>query len=265
MKRGGTRGIVTRAIESPKWLIIGGAPRSGTTLFYNILKKNPYLALKNERNLFEQALRLGEKAAAEDYTRLLTPTQQRRVRYLGEKRPEYFEFPLERCFPSAEVSILHISRRPRDAVGSMLARTNRARHGEDDRWSPFFTAADALDAWLRAWQFAVEQAQNPRFLHLKYEDLIDKPDEALKVIEGWLSIDPQPTNTEMIEKPAAYPALAELGLQNIERLNAIDKAWSSPLREIQALHGAPTPARFGGLRRLKRRLLWWYSVGRKRV
>ncbi len=253
------------SIQAPQWLIVGGAPRSGTTLVYQILKKHPSLALKNERNLFEQALRLGETAAAQDYVQLLTPDQLGRARYLGEKRPEYFEFPLEKCFPSAAVSIVHISRRPRDAIGSMLARTERARRGEDDRWSPFFTRADALDAWLRAWQFARSQAGNPRFLHLKYEDLLAQPDQTLQTIYRWLDVQAQPVASGLIRRPDPYPALRGDQSEGMRKIAAIDQVWSNPLHEIQAHHAAPSTSRLAALRRLRRRLLWWYSVGRKRV
>lgn len=254
------------AIRHPRWLIIGGAPRSGTTLLYNLLKKSPFLALKNERNLFEQALRDGESSAARDYLKLLTGAQLQRVPYLGEKRPEYFGFPLQRCFPSGEVSIIHISRRPRDAIGSMMARTQRARRGEDDRWSRFFRYADAVDAWLSAWQFAVGQSGSARFLHLKYEDLVADPDRLLESLQGWLGIDDGHLSTSSVAPPTVYPDFAgNSGRRREWRIRAIDDDWALPLLEIEHRHADARPPRFRSLRRLQRRMLWWYSVGSKRV
>lgn len=250
--------------QGPEWLIIGGAPRSGTTLLYNILKKNPYLALKNERNLFEQALQEGEPEAAADYDRLLTGEQLARVVYLGEKRPEYYEFPLGRCFPSGRVSFVHVSRRPRDAIGSMLARTRRARRGEDRDWSPYFTPRDAVDAWLGAWQFAMGSAGNNRFLHLKFEDLIDDPEQVTGRVCEWLGVPAHGIAPGLVKKPPAYPAFGAAGRGAWKGLRQIDNAWETPLAGLEHAYRDLKPGRLRVPRRLRRRLLWWYSVGRKR-
>lgn len=253
------------AIRHPRWLIIGGAPRSGTTLLYNLLKRSPFLALKNERNLFEQALRDGEQAAAADYVRLLTPGQMRRVQHLGEKRPEYYEFPLHRCFPSGDVAIVHLSRRPRDAIGSMIARTRSAQDGQDDRWSPFFTVTDAVDAWLGAWRFAGARAQDPGFFHLKYEDLIADPSGQLESIVAWLGIDATRLSCETVVSPPAYPDLNKFASRHgMRRLESIDNNWQMPLAHLMNRYPA-TDTWLRAFRRTRRRLLWWYSVGRKRI
>jgi|GEM_PF-2116187 len=258
-------GSARNARQDPEWLIIGGAPRSGTTLLYNLLKKNPYLALKNERNLFEQALRDGEQGAAADYDHLLTKAQRARVIYLGEKRPEYYEFPLSRCFPSGRVSFLHVSRRPRDAIGSMLARTERARRGEDPVWSPYFTARDAADTWLRAWQFAMASSCNNRFMHLKFEELVDDPDGLIRRICDWLGVSAHAIEASLLREQKAYPALLATSGSVTARLRGIDREWNLPLSALEQAHADLGPGWFQAPRRLRRRLLWWYSVGRKRL
>lgn len=250
--------------QYPEWLIIGGAPRSGTTLLHNILEKNRYLALKNEINLFEQALREGELRAAADYDRLLTRAQLARVVYIGEKRPEYYEFPLARCFPSGRVSMVHISRRPRDAIGSMMARTRQARRGEDRHWSPYFTLRDAADAWLRAWQFAMESSGNQHFLHLKFDDLIDDPERVINRVCRWLGVAEHEIPPGLVRKPREYPALQAVDGTALAGLREIDRDWETPLSGLEQAYSSLKPGRFQMPRRLRRRLLWWYSVGRKR-
>ncbi|MFU8833013.1 MAG: sulfotransferase family protein [Wenzhouxiangella sp.] len=258
-------GIAPNARQDPEWLIIGGAPRSGTTLLYNLLKKNPYLALKNERNLFEQSLRDGEQRAAADYDHLLTQAQRARVVYLGEKRPEYYEFPLSRCFPSGRVSFLHVSRRPRDVIGSMLARTERARRGDDPGWSPYFTARDAADTWLRAWQFAMASSGNKRFMHLKFEELVNDPDGLLRFVCEWLGVSAHAIEPGQVRKPQEYPALPVADGLALAGLREIDQDWDKPLSRLEQTYRKLGPGWFQKPRRLRRRLLWWYSAGRKRL
>ena len=246
--------------EGFRWLLIGGAPRSGTTLLYHLLKSHPAVALRNEKDLFERLDAAGPGAAAEDFLTALRPDQLDELVYLGEKKPEYYEAKLSRIFSDAVPVVIHISRRPDLVIDSMLRRTAAAAAGADWAWSRFFSEQDGIDTWLRAWQFAVAHRDAPWLLHLKYEDLVGDPERCMSTIFAHLGLDHGPYDRAMIQSEPARRAAARTTPAFERQLAEISRCWDRPLEELEQRFEHLRPSRFSGLRRIRRRLLWALSV-----
>jgi hypothetical protein len=246
--------------ESFRWLLIGGAPRSGTTLLYHLLKSHPALALRNEKDLLERLKSAGPRAAAEDFLTVIRPGQRDGLIYLGEKKPEYYEAHLSRVFAGNEPTVIHISRRPDLVIDSMLRRTAAAAAGDDPAWSRFFSEQDGIDTWLRAWQFAVAHRDAPWLLHLKYEDLVSDPEHCMSTIFAHLGLNPGPYDRAMIQSEPAERAAHRTTPAFERQLGEISRCWDLPLEELERRFEHLRPGQFSGLRRIKRRLLWALSV-----
>ena len=247
-----------------EWLLVGGAPRSGTTLLYHLLKAHSAIALKNERDLFERLLAAGQGQVAREYLAVLNDDQIAGLRYLGEKRPEYYEYDLQRHFSSRWPKIVHLSRRPADVIGSMLKRAELARQGRDPGWSPHFGVRDAVDIWLRAWRYAMSNRDQPWFLHIKYEDLIDAPARVLGQVVSHLEISDISIPPDMIFTPKSHVLEGEAQRLLSTRLARIDNDWHRPLPELERDYQSLAPPLLSGMRRLRRRLLWHWSVRQQR-
>ena len=246
--------------EGFRWLLIGGAPRSGTTLLYHLLKSHPAVALRNEKDLLERLKAAGPGAAANDFLTAIRPDQRAGLEYLGEKQPEYYEARLSRIFSAVEPAVIHISRRPDLVVDSMLRRAAAASAGADATWSRFFSEQDGIDTWLRAWQFAVAHRDAPWLLHLKFEDLVSDPERCMSTIFGHLGLEPGPYDRAMIQSGPAQRAAARTTPAFERQLGEIAHCWDRPLEELEQRFEHLRPSRFSGLRRIRRRLLWALSV-----
>jgi hypothetical protein len=243
-----------------RWLLIGGAPRSGTTLLYHLLKSHPAVALRNEKDLFERLKTAGPGAAVADFLTAIRPEQRDGLVYLGEKKPEYYEARLSGIFSGAAPAVIHISRRPDRVIDSMLRRAAAAAVGGDATWSQFFSEQDGIDTWLRAWHFAVTHRDAPWLLHLKYEDLVSDPDDCMRTIFAHLGLDPGPYDRAMIQSDPAQRTAARTTPAFERQLGEISRCWGSALEELEQRFEHLQPSRFSGFRRIRRRLLWALSV-----
>lgn len=194
-------------------VVIGGTPRSGTTLVRRILDRHPSLCCGPETSiLLPGGMRIDQVASAYKWPaaelRALmaqSPSQGAFVdafadRYRGqrgrtrwaEKTPLNvlsFDWVLER-FPQAR--LVHVVRDGRDVVCSM-------RQHPDRRWVDGVEVKElrpeSVDTYMRRWvrdtEAGIGRRGDPRYIEVRYEDLVVDPEEVMRGLlealdEPWL-------------------------------------------------------------------------------
>lgn len=228
--------------EKPFPLIVG-CGRSGTTLLRNILDTHSKLAVAHEAHFLGPMARDREKYEAGDsfnidafLTDLYADPNFRRqgldeadlrrelesekpadfsaaVRvvyacyarafgdkpFYGDKTPGYVKhIPLlARLFP--ESSFIHIVRDGRDVALAYIER---------DEWGPKTVAEAALywDGRVREGRIAGERLGSSRYLEIKYEDLVEHPEEVLVHICEFLGLEFEPGMLSFHEKGDRFAA-----------------------------------------------------------
>ena len=228
--------------EKPFPLIVG-CGRSGTTLLRNILDTHSKLAVAHEAHFLAPMARDREKyvtAGSLDIDAFLTdlfadPNFRRQgldeadlrralesenpadfsaaVRvvyagyarahggkpYYGDKTPGYVKhIPLlARLFP--EASFIHIIRDGRDVALAYIER---------DEWGPRTVSEAALywDGRVREGRMAGERLGASRYLEIKYEDLVEHPEEVLVRICDFLGLEFEPGMLSFHEKGDRFAA-----------------------------------------------------------
>lgn len=183
-------------------IVIGGTPRSGTTLVRRILDRHPALCCGPETSiLLPGGMRIEQVASAyrmpavelrEMMARSPSQgafvdafaTRYRRERDRGrwaEKTPLNvlcFDWVLER-FPEAR--LVHVVRDGRDVVCSM-------RQHPDRRWVDGVEVKElrpqSVDSYMRRWvrdtQAGIGRRGDPRYLEVRYEDLVAEPERVMR-------------------------------------------------------------------------------------
>jgi hypothetical protein len=193
-------------------IVLGGCGRSGTTLLRMILDSHPEICCGPESNVFRRsALDPGELALKFD----LDPVQVREIHQAAVSRPAFIEAFAVLCmarsgkrrwaektprnirrldvifrhFPQAR--FVHVLRDGRDVACSLRTHPrHRVVNGELvplNTWKPIASCA-------RRWRDDIERSRpywsDPRFLTLRYEDLVREPYPVLErlmafVGEAW--------------------------------------------------------------------------------
>jgi hypothetical protein len=194
---------------------MGGAPRSGTTLLRKMLERHPELCSGAETKLFvPAAFNLDWLATAyglprPELTEMLhaSPSQgafvdafASRVRAAAgkarwaEKTPQnirHLDWILER-FPAA--SVIHIIRDGRDVVCSM--RGHPDWRWVDGGWQKVVVPRP-LEWYARRWladtAAGTARRQDPRYVEVRYEDLVADPGLAMRDICAGIGIRVDPT------------------------------------------------------------------------
>jgi len=204
-------------IEEPRLnapIFIVGAPRSGTTLLRNMLNRHPSIAICREtdfcRLVFRRQRAFGSLSDVRNRQRLvkqylptrgvqrmqidlqaLEPTLLREgtsyaaffasllrfyaqaygKRRYGEKTPRHALFTETLCewYPGA--TIIHLVRDPRDVVASLLRLD----------WADQNALGNA-NLWLRSNLAAHRSRHRPKYLLVRYEQLVAQPEQELKRI-----------------------------------------------------------------------------------
>lgn len=192
-----------RPYRSPeRHIVVGGSPRSGTTLFRRILDRHPSICCGPEMNLFiparfqfEPLAALSEIPADELRAMFVTSASQgalidafaTRYRSLrgkarwAEKTPlnvRHFGWILER-FP--EIRLVHVIRDGRDVVCSALEHPDR--RWVNGRWVWEQTPRgleDHAQTWVADTGFGMCFRGDPRYHELRYEDLAHEPERTLR-------------------------------------------------------------------------------------
>jgi protein-tyrosine sulfotransferase len=200
-------------------IVMGGAPRSGTTLLRRLFDRHPQVCSGAESKLFVPAafnlewlsssydMRLEElqtmrsgassQGAFIDAFAARVRSDAGKVRW-AEKTPQnirYLDWILER-FP--EASILHIIRDGRDAICSM--RQHPDWRWVDGAWQKVLVERPLewyAERWLADTAAGTAWRSDPRYTEVRYEDLVADPAQVLRTIcdgigvsadAGWLAV-----------------------------------------------------------------------------
>jgi LPS sulfotransferase NodH len=205
-----------RSVE--RHIVMGGAPRSGTTLLRRLLDRHPEVCAGAETKLFVpaaynlawlaeaygipltdlEAMRRGSDSQAGfiDAFAARARAEAGKVRW-AEKTPQnirHLDWILER-FPGA--SVLHIVRDGRDVVCSM--REHPDWRWVDGAWQKVLVQrplAWYAQRWVEDTAAGMAWRQDARYVELRYEDLVADPRAGLRSIcdgvglpadEAWMS------------------------------------------------------------------------------
>lgn len=181
------------------WLIVGGCPRSGTTLLQLLLNTHPHIRVSNEVSLSRlgQALRAvfareasfekateRAKSVRENWTKsTLAPSIPRYAkcagpmlramyeaqfgdqicladgRYLGDKYPRYYEDDLVAL--EALIGSIHVLHISRDPIDVVNSMLRRSRNAQLnlDKWKLVRTVEEGCMHWARAWNAIQRRAR----------------------------------------------------------------------------------------------------------
>ncbi len=191
-----------RSVE--RHIVMGGAPRSGTTLLRRLLDRHPDICAGAETKLFVPAA-FNLAWLAESYSIRLEELEEMRrasssqagfidafaarVRAAAararwaEKTPQnirHLDWILDR-FPAA--SVIHVIRDGRDVVCSM--REHPDWRWVDGRWQRVLVPrplAWYAERWVEDTAAGMARRQDGRYLEVRYEDLVADPAIALRTI-----------------------------------------------------------------------------------
>jgi protein-tyrosine sulfotransferase len=220
-------GVVHPSQTAP--IVIGGCGSSGTTLVRHILNRHPAIFCGPESTLFLMRITSPEELAdrfgfarpeVSRWRRLSRSRIEFIERFQGaclassgkqlwaDKTPENLRFfpEIRRRFPQAK--FVHVVRDGRDVACSLRqARWMSLEKitGGADRGSP-----EALEACIRYWaervRFARTLAGDPRYHEIRYEDLLKRPEEALKGLTAFLGVPWDPALLEADDRAAERAA-----------------------------------------------------------
>lgn len=185
-------------------IVMGGAPRSGTTVLRRLFDRHPEVCSGAETKLFVpaafnlewlaqsydlsvaelEAMRAGapSQAAFIDAFATRVRTQRHKVRW-AEKTPQNIRFLdwITERFPQA--SIIHIIRDGRDVVCSM--RQHPDWRWLDGQWQKVLVPR-SVETYARRWladvAVGIAWRDDPRYVEVRYEDLVTDPQVTLRAI-----------------------------------------------------------------------------------
>ena len=219
--------LAPRRSDCRSIVVVGGAPRSGTTLLRTLLGRHPMIASTPETTVFlrrvsspdDLGTRLGwdpalftqwqreSRSQVEFIARVHRAVLERSGKAVWvDKTPnnaERFGF-VRRHFPYAK--LVHIVRDGRDVVCS-LRQTPFAKLDH----APSESVAAAQRCAVR-WRAAVQAAQrfrrDPRYYELRYEDLVREPEATLRPLLEFLGL----PWCDCVLVPSGQPAQDTLGI-----------------------------------------------------
>lgn len=179
-----------------KWLVVGGAPRSGTTHMGLCLNQSKDIALFHEYAshhffsavdaLFTETERMQQLTELNDFDSqdflnylpsraahlkdivqfIFQRVFNKNARFIGTKFPGYQVWPLP-CYPDwISPRYIHITRNPFDSILSLILKDYKV-----DELKPS-DVDDLLFYWISAWNYAVEHIDNESFFHVFYDNLL---------------------------------------------------------------------------------------------
>lgn len=259
-------------MSSTKWLIVGGCPRSGTTLLNQILNSHEDVFITNEQNLnyvihnlnriFKREEKIKnaverKKSQKENWTRdeikkhifkkdtsllpiletLYATTYNINIeqkKYIfGDKTPIYWGDQLGKTVKLLNPKFIHITRHPYDVVNSYLRRHHNTLEG-NDYWKKSSEVSDICDDWINAWNFAQKNKTNSNFMHLRYEDLISEPVKIMEEISSFLEIENRFDSSAVVKDSNEERSYLtkEITKEVDYLLNSIPAKWNLPFNEL---------------------------------
>jgi hypothetical protein len=166
-------------------IIIGSAPRSGSTLLNAILSAHPDIyAIRKQTYAFEKWKKEGDHYTIERPDRLYREFIYRKIPSTAkrwcEKTPKNiitFDKILEN---QPRALLIHLVRDGRDVVTS-----KHPRHTPDKYWVP-------AERWIRDVSFGLKFRDHPRVMTLKYEELILDFENTLRKLCAYLKLSYHP-------------------------------------------------------------------------
>lgn len=199
------RSAIFPASPEARPLFIAGIPqRSGTTAFANYLNLHPQILICIERYKygpgrvtpdlfrFERILdyrRDETNIPRERHARLLEHKQAGRLRWLGDKRPNYFRHYTQLVADNPEAHFIVLFRPVEEVAESFQARE---RNGEDS-WPHGFE--DGVKRWnlaLRRTRAFVESGADAQLLLLPYHDFFSGHEAGIALVARFLGVEFEP-------------------------------------------------------------------------
>jgi hypothetical protein len=197
------RRVRSKYVSPQSPVIIGGCPRSGTTLLRVMLDSHPHIACGPENSLLGGSFLPERLAVAFDLPSADIWRLRRRARdhaqfielfysryaetqgkpRWGDKRPHNIRFLdfILRHFPRAKV--IHITRDARDAVCSLRTHPKyRLVNGERMLTGIRRPLRPCIRMWLRDTAAGMKWRGHPGYCEVKYEDLVDRPEVTLRSV-----------------------------------------------------------------------------------
>lgn len=209
--------------SSADHIVMGGAPRSGTTLLRRMLDRHPAIVSGPETKLFVPAafnlewlaraydIPLDElrrmRAESTSQAAFIDAFAARVLRASGktrwaEKTPmniRSLDWILER-FPQA--SVIHIIRDGRDVVCSMRGHPDWRWQGGG--WQKVLVPRP-LEVHARRWvadtAMGMDRRAHPAYVEIRYEDLVTDPERTLREVCRGVGADPDPAWLAAVTRP----------------------------------------------------------------
>lgn len=199
-------------------LFVVGSPRSGTSMLSRLLSAHPDVVLFNELRFTELAaiagVLIGTGGADPGGSGQADPTQMaigtsfvreliafwraRGHAWVGDKFPPYsLEVDLlETLYPGARY--IHIIRDGRDVVSSMQVAHRARKAWRRGPTPPAFVLS--VGTWVRfvTAARAAGETLGPRYLEVRYEDILDQEDRFVSAVCDFLDLDVQPAFSEAL-------------------------------------------------------------------
>jgi hypothetical protein len=199
-------------------IIIGGPPRSGTTLLLSLLGSHPHIhAIDYETTAFHPQLRPEKLFAA-----LFFENESRRQRHIpplksrfAEKTPGNIRHAKSVIkFFSGKVKIINIFRDARDVV------TSRHPLDPSQYWVP-------IERWVEDVKSGLDAQRYPNVLSIKYEDLVAETEAVIKKACAFISEDFDPRMMEYHKYTNVQTNLAWSGQARPIHAESLRK-WENP-------------------------------------
>jgi hypothetical protein len=227
-------------ISDDRAIVIGGSPRSGTTLVRRLLDASPSIMCGPETGLLlpgpvepeRLALDYGLDADAIREWRRASPSQVAFVETFmraataragkqrwGDKTPlnvSHLDWILGR-FPRAR--FVHVIRDGRDAVCSMRMHPTRRLVAGRFVWVPQErTIEDCVRSWRRLVEAGLRRRGDPRYHEVRYEELVWSPSGVMAALFSYLGEEPlQSVERVSVGGPATEAADQPISSESVGR------------------------------------------------
>jgi hypothetical protein len=196
----------------PAYLLIIGAPRSGTTLLATMISRHTEIAILNEdkgwgmRQLLGKTI-AGNKRCVPNQIELKKPSRLhfRFLKTIGlAKEYQSSEFSIEDYLRLSNIKVIGLIRDGNDVISSVMSRSEKNFRGASYRWCRAIEIIHEL------------KTRFPEIvLVVSFEDLVVSPQRNMERISAFLNVEYQ---DRMLEGPQYNPWYPEQGM-NREKVN----------------------------------------------
>ena len=206
-----------------KFIVVGGCPRSGTTLLNILINTHPDIFISNELNIIKFNDKLNGLFYREDSSKKLKERKKSKketwklsdltslipnksitlyselfkfiyqdmsnsssLSLIGDKFPKYYhDFPNYQNLDFVKTKYyLHVSRNPINVLNSFIRRQKNTRDGVD-YFNTSIMPEEILNEWICAWNFINKESS---IHNIKYEDIITNRKKVIFRLSYYLDI-----------------------------------------------------------------------------